>query len=249
MTSRDLEIEFDAGRNGRAKIGFVLLASEQTIEDDVMRLRPRGVGVHFTRLRSPDAITSETLSAHRQQLAECAASLIPDAGLDVVCYACTSGSLVIGEDRVFTELRKGAPGARPTSLITGVIHGLRAVGARRIAVGTPYLDEINRQEKAYLEAAGFDVLDIQGLNIANDSDMVRVTPSFLKSFALSLDRPEADAVFMSCGALRTLDVVDALEAEIGKPVICSNQAMIWETLRIAGIDDRIAGYGRLLKDH
>ena len=54
---------------------------------------------------------------------------------------------------------------------------------------------------------------------------------------------------MSCGALRTLDVVDALEAEIGKPVICSNQAMIWETLRIAGIDDRIAGYGRLLKDH
>ncbi len=249
VTSRDFQVEFDVGRHARAKIGFVLLASEQTIEDDVMRLRPKGVGVHFTRIKSPDAITGETLSAHRRQLAECAASLIPDAGLDVVCYACTSGSLVIGEDRVFAELQKGAPGARTTSLITGVIRGLRAVGARKIVVGTPYLDEINRRERDYLQAAGFDVLDIQGLNIENDSDMVRVTPAFLREFALSLDRPDADAVFLSCGALRTLDVVGSLEAETGKPVVCSNQAMIWDTLRIAGVDDRMAGYGRLLAVH
>jgi len=79
--------------------------------------------------------------------------------------------------------------------------------------------------------------------------MIRVAPSYITEFAASLDRPDADAVFVSCGALRTLDVIDELEQQIGKPAICSNQAMIWDTLRLAGIDDRINGYGRLLREH
>lgn len=63
------------------------------------------------------------------------------------------------------------------------------------------------------------------------------------------DRPDADAIFISCGALRSIDVVDALERQLGKPVICSNQAMMWDMLRLAGVEDRIEGYGRLLRDH
>lgn len=244
-----VRIELDRGRHPRAKIGYVLLATEQTVEDDVYRLVPDGVGVHFTRTRMSDSITVETLARQARELAGAAALLIPDAGLDVVCYACTSGSLVIGEDRVFRELAAGAPGARPTSIITGVIRALRAVGARRIAVGTPYLDEINERERVYLEEAGFEVVAFDGLNVEHDSDMVRIAPDFLAEFAAGLDRPDADAVFVSCGALRTLDVVERIERRIGKPVIASNQAMIWDTLRLAGIEDRIDGYGRLLRDH
>ncbi|PWE32686.1 arylmalonate decarboxylase [Maritimibacter sp. 55A14] len=242
-------VRFDAGRHPRAKIGYVLLATEQTIEDDIMALRPSGVGVHFTRAAIPDSITSDSLAAQAGLLADCAATLLPDGSLDVVCYACTSGSLVIGEARVAAELNRGAPGARATSLIAGVIRGLHAVGARRIVVATPYLDEINTREADYLRAAGFDVLDIQGLNLERDSDMVRVAPDFIAEFALSLDRPEADAIFVSCGALRTLDVVQKIEEAAGKPVIASNQAMIWDTLRLAGIADAIPGYGRLLTAH
>lgn len=107
---------FDAGQHSRAKIGFVLLATEQTIEENVFRLCPDGVGMHFTRAAS---------------------TLLPDGSLDVISYGCTSGSLVIGEDRVFAELNKGAPTAIATSLITGVIRALQAVGAKRIAVATP----------------------------------------------------------------------------------------------------------------
>lgn len=167
----------------------------------------------------------------------------------MVCYGCTSGSLVIGEERVFAELNKGAPAAKATSLITGVIRALRAIGAHRIVVGTPYLDEVNTREKLYLERAGFDVLDIQGLNLEQDSDMVCVAPDFIREFALSLDRPGADAIFISCGALRTLDVVGDIEEQAAKPVVVSNQAMIWDTLRLAGVDDRFDGYGRLLLYH
>jgi maleate isomerase len=155
-------IEFDQGRHYRAKIGFVLLATEQTVQDDVMQLRPDGVGIHFTRAAIPDSITNETLLAQADLLADCAASLLPDGSLDVVCYACTSGSLVIGEERVFKELNKGAPNAKATSLISGVIRGLQAVKAKKLVVVTPYLDEINLREVEYLEKAGFKVLSIAG---------------------------------------------------------------------------------------
>lgn len=249
VRSETYDIAFDAGRHGRAKIGYVLLATEQTIQDDVMALRPDGVGIHIARAAIPDSITSETLAAQADLLADAAATLLPDGSLDVVCYGCTSGSLVIGEQRVMAELNRGQPQARATSLITGVMRALRQVGARKIVVGTPYLDEVNQREADYMTAAGFDILAIEGLNLEKDSDMVRVTPAFIHDFAISLDRPDADAVFISCGALRTLDVIGDIETAIGKPAICSNQAMIWDTLRLAGIDDRFQGYGRLLADH
>ncbi len=239
-------VRFDAGRHSRAKVGYVLLATEQTVQDDVMKLRPEGVGVHFARAAIPDSITADTLSAQAELLADCAASLLPDGSLDVVCYACTSGSLVIGEERVFAELNKGAPRAIATSLISGVIRALHTIGAKRIVIGTPYLDEINALEADYLEAAGFEVLAITGFNLEKDSDMVLVSPDYIREFALSIDNSDADAIFISCGALRTLDVIGEIETAAGKPAICSNQAMIWDVLRLAKIDDRIAGYGRLL---
>ena len=248
VVSKRYEVVFDKGRHHRAKIGYVLLATEQVIQDDVMRLRPDGVGIHFTRAAIPDSITNETLAAQADLLAQCAGDLLPDGTLDVVCYACTSGSLVIGEKRVFAELNKGAPKAKATSLITGAMRGLQTVGARKIVVATPYLDEINQAEKDYMQAAGFEVLDIQGLNLEKDSDMVRVAPHYIRDFAVSIDQPQAQAIFISCGALRSLDVVDEIEQATNKPVICSNQAMIWDTLRLAGINDQFTGYGRLLRD-
>ncbi len=214
-----------------------------------MKLRPEGVGMHFARAAIPDSITNATLGAQADLLADCASTLLPDGSLDVVCYACTSGSLVIGEARVFKELSQGAPRAKATSLITGVIRALRALGVRRLVVATPYLDEINQRAAEYLEQEGFEVLAISGLKLEKDSDMVRVAPDYIVEFALSLDRKDADGIFISCGALRTLEVVGEIEARAGKPVISSNQAMIWDTLRLAGIDDKIEGYGRLLSQY
>ncbi|MEJ2169731.1 MAG: hypothetical protein P8X90_29860 [Desulfobacterales bacterium] len=195
-----------------------------------------------------NAVTVDTLSAVGKELAGAAALILPDERLDVICYACTSGSMVLGEQRVARELSKGADGAKPTSLIAGVIAALNELQVRRVVVGTPYLDELNVMEKDYLEARGFEVLQIQGLNITNDADMVKVAPDFIKEFALGIDRPDAEAIFISCGALRSLDVVDEIERAVQKPVIASNQAMIWQTLRMAGVADRIDGYGRLLRE-
>ena len=242
-----LNVAFDQGRHYRAKIGFVLLATEQTVQDDMLSLCPKGVGMHFTRAAIPDSITNATLMAQAERLADCAATLLPDGSLDVIAYACTSGSLVIGEERVFAELNKGAPGAKASSMITGVIQALKYLNVRRIAVATPYLDEINQRESLYLAERGFDVLSIQGLNLEKDSDMVRVSPSFLVDYALAADHPDAEAIFISCGALRTLEVIEEIEQRAGKPAICSNQAMAWHSLRLAGINDKFNGFGRLFR--
>lgn len=242
-------IEFDNGRFHRAKLGFVLLSSEQTVESDMMRWAPDGVGVHFTRAVNPDEITADTLGAMINSLAPAASVLAPDADLDVICYACTSGSVVMGEDAVCQQLQAGNPTAQPTTLVSGVFAALEALSAKRIVVGTPYLDEINRIEADYMAAKGLDIVDIQGLNITKDSDMVRVTPSYIRDFAISIDRPDADAIFISCGALRTVDVIDEIEAATGKPCVSSNQAMLWHCLRLASIQDQINGLGALFQNH
>lgn len=245
----DLSDAFDAGRHARAKLGFVLLATEQTIEADMRRLIPDDIGLHFTRAPMPDSITEANLKAQVHDLAPAAATLLPDGSLDVVCYACTSGSLLIGEERVCAELKRGAPYATPTTLISGVLRALHVMDIKKVAVATPYLDEINHREAVYMSDAGFEITNIQGLNIEKDSDMIRVRPEFIADYAAKVDTADADAMFISCGALRSIDVIDQLEQRLGKPVITSNQAMAWDVLRLAGVTQQITGYGRLLSDH
>ncbi|MDW3175803.1 MAG: arylmalonate decarboxylase [Acidimicrobiia bacterium] len=241
-------IEFDAGRHHRAKLGFVLLSMEQTIESDMMRLAPEGVGVHFTRATMPNQVTAANLAEMIGDMSTAAALLAPEAGLDVLCYACTSGSVVMGEDNVRSELAKGNPKTIPTTLVSGVFAALEVLNTKRVVVATPYLDEVNAIEADYMTDLGYDVLDIVGLNITDDADMVRVTPDYIRDFAISVDRPDAEAIFVSCGALRTIDVIDEIEAATGKPVVASNQAMMWHCLRLAGVDDHLDGYGRLFRE-
>ncbi|MBX5014433.1 arylmalonate decarboxylase [Rhizobium lentis] len=241
-------IRFDEGRHHKAKIGFVLLAMEQTVEEDMLKLAPDGVGVHFQRAPMANKVDVSTLAAMASGIGDAAALIVPEVQLDVICYGCTSGSVVIGEDKVFTELNRGAPGAKPTSIITGVMRALSAVKAKKITIATPYLDPVNEIERAYMQERGFDILNIQGLNIENDEDMVRITPDYVFDFAKQIDRADSDAIFISCSALRSIDIIQALEAETGKPVITSNQAMMWDCLRLAGVNDRSDEYGRLFRE-
>lgn len=249
VTSKNWAPEFDDGRAWRTRLGFLLISNDTVIEEDMFRLAPDGVGVHFTRSPMPTGCTVENLAAMESGLAASAAELLPEFDLSVVCYACTSGSVVMGEETVIRELMRARPDRRATTLLTGVIEGLRKLSARRIVMGTPYIDEVNTLEARYLRDRGFDLLDVQGLNLTYDSDITRVTPRFIHDFALAIDEPDAEAIFLSCGALRAVDVIEEIEKATGKPVVTSNQGMMWSCLRMAGIEDRIEGYGRLLREH
>ena len=235
----------DAGRHHRAKLGFILMSTDPSAEGDFKDMAPEGVAVYVTRLKTDDHTTNETLSRHIDHMADAASRIQPEAEPDVVSYSCTSGSIVIGKERVMEEIRKGAPWARPMCLVQGVLDALNELGAKKLVVGTPYLDEINTAEAEFLLEHGFEVLDIQGLNIASGWDMGLVTPSYWRDFAIEIDQPDADAIFLSCGGIRALEAVDEIEKATGKPVITSNQAQMWSCLRRAGIRDELQGFGQI----
>jgi len=229
----------------RGSLGFILMSTDLACEADIIAMAPEGVGIHFTRLKTEDYTTNQTLARHIDHMAEAASRIQPDMKPSVICYCCTSGSIVCGEENVFREIRKGAPYAQPMCIVTGVTDALHEIGAERIVVGTPYLDEINAVEAEHLLAEGFEVLDIQGLCLDTGIAFGRVEPAFWKEFALEIDQPEADAIFLSCSGIRSLAVVDEIEQAAGKPVITSNQALMWSSMRRAGFMDELRGFGRI----
>ncbi len=241
------KVEFDKGRHHRAKLGFILMSTDLAAEADFFDMVPRDVAVHITRLKTDDYTTNETLSRHIEFMADAAGRIQPDVKPDVISYSCTSGSIVIGEQKILEQIRIGAPYAIPMTLVTGVVDALNELGAKKIVVGTPYLDEINTNEAVFLHEKGFEILDIQGLNIETGIEFGTVTPSYWKQFAQEIDQPEADAIFLSCGGIRAAEVADEIEQLTGKPVITSNQAQVWSCLRRAGIEDKIDGFGEIFR--
>ena len=245
VSSKSWQPVLDAGRHHRARLGFILMSTDLAAEADFFDMAPEGVAVHITRLKTEDYTTNETLSRHIEHMADAASRIQPDLKPDVISYSCTSGSIVIGEQRVMAEIQKGAPWARPMCLVTGVVDALNELNSKKLVVGTPYLDEVNTAEAEFLLHKGFDVLDIQGLNLSTGSQMGQVTPEYWKQFALEIDQRDADAIFLSCGGIRALEVAEEIEQATGKPLITSNQAQFWSCLRRAGITDQLSGFGQI----
>ena len=235
----------DKGRHSRARLGCILMSTDLAAESDFYDIAPKDVAIHITRLKTDDQTTNETLSKHIEFMADAASRIQPDTKPDVISYSCTSGSIVIGEDKIKEEIKKGAPYAIPMTLVTGVVDALRELKVKNLVVGTPYLDEINTKEAEFLNNKGFSVLNIQGLNLTKGIEFGTVTPDYWVKFAEEINEESADAIFLSCGGIRSTEVIDQIEQKTGKPVITSNQAQMWSCLRRAGVDDQISGFGKL----
>ena len=236
---------FDKGRHPRARLGFILMSTDLAAESDFYEIAPKDVAIHITRLKTDDHTTNETLSKHIEFMADAASRIQPDTKPDVISYSCTSGSIVIGEEKIKEEIKKGAPYAIPMTLVTGVVDALRELKIKNLVVGTPYLDEINTKEAEFLNNKGFSVLNIQGLNLTKGIEFGTVTPDYWIKFAEEINEESADAIFLSCGGIRSTEVIDQIEQKTGKPVITSNQAQMWSCLRRAGVEDQISGFGKL----
>ena len=179
---------------------------------------------------------------------ERAAELLVWSDVDVIVFACTSGSLVhgVGWDRVVAGRIERASGRPATTTTTAVLAALQAVNATSVAVATPYLEEINVIERRFLEARGFAVASIDGLGCATDAEIGRLEPADAVSLVERVDTPAADAVFISCTNFHCLPAIALLERRLGKPVVTSNLAGAWAALRQIGVEDPIPDYGQLL---
>lgn len=229
----------------RARIGLILPSGNLSTERDFRLIAPQDITVHAARMYIMEA-TAEGLEKMLQDL-DSAARLVGTTESDVVAYGCTTGSLWggIGYDRELAERITRHSGIRAVTTSTAVLDAFRALGVKRIAVGTPYVDELNARLGTFLEDSGLRVVSLKGLQITKNIDLAQ-PPSVVYRLAHEVDRAEADAVFLSCTNLRAAEIAGLLEDTLGKPVITSNQATVWAALRAAGIEDRIEGFGRLL---
>lgn len=239
----------DAGIGSRARLGLVVLATDQTIEHE-WRLVLRGVpdvALYESRIWNDVQITPETLAAMEGDIAAASRLIMPVLPLSVVAFGCTSAAMVLGEERIAARIHEARPGVPVTTPIGAALAAFRALGARRIAVLTPYSRAINETVRRYVEARGFAVPLLGSFEEEDDSRVARIDPASVRDAALALGRdPAVDLVFVSCTSLRLVEEAEAIEAELGKPVTSSNHAMAWHALRLAGIADPLPGLGRLL---
>ena len=234
----------------RGRIGLITLASDASVLPEYARVMPDGVSVYAAPIVLPRGeVTAAALAEMLEgdQL-ERAAALLVWTDVDIIVFACTTGSLVhgVGWDREVAARIARASGRAATTTTTAVLDALRAVGATSLAVATPYLEELNVIERQFLEASGFAVVSIAGLGCATDAEIGRLELADAVALVERVDTPEADAVFISCTNLHCLPAIASLEWQLGKPVVTSNIAGAWAALRQIGVDDQIAGYGRLL---
>jgi maleate isomerase len=243
-----MKFTLDGGAAARASIGLIVLATDHTLEYEWRRIFAGldGVAVYQSRIPSPIRIAPDTLGAMEAEIASATEILLPGEPMHVVGYACTSGTIVIGEERVFQRIHEARPQAQCTTPITAAIAGLKALGARRIAMLTPYVDAINRMMRDFVTARGIEVPVLGSYNHENDNEVARIDAASVKAAVLELGRhPAVDAVFVACTSIRVAELVAPLEAGLGKPVTSSNHAMAWHALRLAGVGDALPRWGRL----
>lgn len=241
------DYDLDAGP-GRHRIGLIALASDYASERDFMNMRPSDdVAVFVSRIRNVNPCTVENLRTMAPKLGDAVSLIIPEGRLDAVAYSCTSGTVVIGYEAIAAGIRAVRPAIPVATPITAGLDGLARFEARKIAVLTPYIDDVNGPMVRYMQDSGLDVVALTSFLVADDNVMARIPPQAIYEAALEADRPEADALFISCTALRAVDVVERIEQALDKPVITANQALFWQALRAAGYDAPVQGYGRLLR--
>ncbi|MEM6637451.1 MAG: Asp/Glu racemase [Pseudomonadota bacterium] len=227
-------------------IGLVVLQADQTIERDMRRLLPDGVELLVSRVASGTHVTSESLAKMEAELAVAVALFPTGAKFAAIGYGCTSGTAEIGVDRI-AEL---VTGAAETSAVTEPVSALSAachhLGARRIGLLSPYVESVSDQLRHVLAADQIDVSAFASFNETEEDAVAHISPrSIYKSAVALAENARFDALFISCTNLRTLGVLDEIEAAIGQPVLSSNQVLAWHLLRLAGVSQSGEKAGQL----
>jgi maleate isomerase len=234
----------------RARLGFLVPPGNPTVEPEMMALAPDGVTVHFNRMVArglPGAPDGQN-ERNRMMIDNIDASIEMLALVqpDVIVIAHTATSYYLGrqsEAELLIRLEKST-GTRVVTAFGSVLRALERLNVRKLALGAPYSRETTLQGKAHLEAHGLDVASFD--NLKGVTNIYDETAERAYQLARMVDTPEADAVFLTGTGMPTLPVLEALEQDLGKPVISSASAMMWHALRLTGVRQPIPGYGRLL---
>lgn len=238
---------------GRARFGILVPFTNTNLEPDMALLRPDGVSMHFARLGGydqdeiPDADQMHGLGA--ADLDE-PLRLLQGVRPDVILYGCTSATLTHGPafDRGLAERIKAESGAATVTAAGALVHALRALGADRIGFASPYVSTINDMAVAFLAKTGFETVARSEVGEELDNyGQGEMDPTTVYELGLAADHRKAEVIVLSCTDMRSVETIARLEATLRKPVISSNQAMVFQAMQLAGIKEPLTGYGQLLE--
>jgi len=208
---------------------------------DSLRYVTNGLGLDQMTPEGYDAVVG-LIPAAAEELAAAGAEAIELTGTSLTFYK--------GEEfnQSLREAVTKASGLPATTMSNGVIDGLKAVGARRVAVATAYNDVVNERLQAFLIEHGLEPVVVTGMGIEAVTDVDLVTQDYLLEFAARVHAtaPDADSLLVSCGGFRTLELIAPLEERTGVPVISSMPHGLWAGARLVGLPGSAPGYGTLL---
>jgi maleate isomerase len=228
-----------------ARVGCIIPSSNRMVEQEMVAAFPAGVQPHVTRLRMTGA-NRGPLAAVMPRIEE-ATRALADARCDVVAFHCTANSMQEGrdgEERILAAMTAvGVPHATTTA--TAIRRAFAALGARRVVLITPYDQGTTDHEAEFLHEAGFEVPHAKGFALDGSDAYCATPPAFWRDRALEAARPDADVYFVSCANISVFGVIDELERKLDRPVVTSNQAVVWDCVSRLAAPHRGSCPGRL----
>lgn len=217
------------------RVGVIEISSSVALSAELpSALAPDYLAV-FSRIRLPRQEVSvaalETMLRSREL--ELAAEQLADADVDLITFGCTSASFINGPgwDEQLSARIEATAGVPATTTTTAVLAALRSSGAQRIGVATPYPQDINAVERRFFDAAGFEVVCIEGLGLKTDREIGALSLERVKRLAGSVAKTPSDLIFLSCTNMPTLPLLADLEHTANRPIVSSNSATIWDAQR------------------
>ncbi|QPM90227.1 maleate cis-trans isomerase family protein [Pseudooceanicola algae] len=248
---------YDLSSESPPRLGLIVLQADETIELDFRRLIPAPVELLTTRIASGAELNAASIAAMEARITAAAALLPEGAEFTAIGYACTSASAQLGPLRVAGLIRDGACAAHVTEPVTALVTACRALGLRRLAVLSPYVAPVSARLRAVLAEAGIATPRFGSFEESREALVARISAPSIIDAALALardkdpaapsgpDGPEGpdgiDGIFLSCTNLRGLDLIAPLEAELGLPVLTSNQVLAWHMMGLAGLAAPVPG--------
>lgn len=239
------------------RIGLVVPSSNTTVETEMPELLGRHASAdfsfHASRMRMAK-VTPAGLAAMNAQRERCIMEL-GDADPDVILYACLVALMAAGpgehqrvESLVAEQLATGGSEAKVRSSAGALVEGVRALGAKRVALVTPYMRPLAEKVVEYIEAEGIEVADWRALEVEDNREVGQIPGDRVMEAARSLDLTGVDAVIISaCVQMPSLPLVEAAEQELGLPVLSAATAGVYSILRAIGEPIDIPGAGSLLR--
>lgn len=229
----------------RARLGVLLPSGNSVAEAELHAMLPAGVGLNLTRLRLTGSSEADLMGM--LDALEDAARLLADAKVDRIAFHCTAVSTFAPHLSAKIQQRiETASGTKAFSTADAILAALARFNARTVVLVTPYIESVHAREIVFLETHGFDVISGGWLGVNTNEAMALIDPKIISDLArVCCNGRKADALLLSCTAIRSAGLIAPLEAELGIPVITSNQAMLWHALTLLGIPDGMPGFGLL----